>query len=95
MIVLLLVSLLITTLTGMATYGAVESAGPFANWLGTIGESGEDLLKEVHEFFANFVMMLVVIHIGGVIIESLLHRENLVRSMLHGFKTASTDQSAE
>jgi len=95
MIVLLLVSLLITTLTGMATYGAVESAGPFGNWLGTMGESGEDLLKEVHEFFANFVLMLVVIHIAGVIIESLLHRENLVRSMFHGFKTTSTDQSVE
>jgi cytochrome b len=95
MIILLLVSLLITTLSGMATYGAVESAGPLGNWLGNIGESGEDMLEEVHEFFANFTVMLVAIHVGGVIIESLLHRENLVRSMLHGYKTANPKQSGE
>ena len=95
MIVLLLWSLLITTFSGIATYGAVESAGPLGNWLGNIGENGEDILEEVHEFFANFTVLLVAIHVGGVIIESLLHRENLVRSMLHGYKAASPDQSAK
>jgi cytochrome b len=92
MIVLLLVSLLMTTLSGIATYGAVESAGPLGNWLGNIGEGGENMLEEVHEFFANFTVLLVVIHVGGVVIESLLHRENLVRSMLHGYKTTTHGQ---
>lgn len=95
MIILLLLSLIFTTLTGIATYGAVESAGPLGNWLGNIGERGEDLLEEVHEFFANFTVMLVAIHVSGVIIESLLHRENLVRSMFHGYKTATPDKPAE
>ncbi len=93
MIVLLLVSLLITTLSGLATYGAVESAGPLGNWLGNIGETGEDMLEEVHEFFANFTVLLVIIHVGGVIIESLVHRENLVRSMLNGYKKADANPS--
>lgn len=93
MIVLLLVSLLVTTLSGLATYGAIESAGPLGNWLGNIGETGEDILEEVHEFFASFTVLLVVIHVGGVIIESLVHRENLVRSMLNGYKNADSDQS--
>ena len=95
MIILLLLSLIFTTLTGIATYGAVESAGPLGNWLGNIGERGEDLLEEVHEFFANFTVMLVAIHVSGVIIESLLHRENLVRSMFHGYKMATPDKSAK
>ena len=95
MIVLLLLSLLITTFSGIATYGAVESAGPLGNWLGNIGEHGEDLLEEVHEFFANFTVMLVAIHVSGVIIESLIHRENLVRSMLHGYKTATPEKPVE
>ena len=93
MIALLLLSLIFTTLTGLATYGAVESAGPLGNWLGNIGESGENLLEEVHDFFANFTVMLVAIHVSGVIIESLLHRENLVRSMFHGYKKATPDKS--
>lgn len=92
MIVLLLLSLLITTLSGIATYGAVESAGPLGSWLGNIGERGEDLLEEVHEFFANFTVLLVAIHVSGVIIESFIHRENLVRSMLHGYKKATPNK---
>jgi cytochrome b len=95
MIVLLLFSLLITTLSGIATYGAIESAGPLGSWLANIGERGEDLLEEVHEFFANFTILLVAIHVGGVIIESLLHRENLVRSMVHGYKAAEPHSPSE
>jgi cytochrome b len=95
MIVLLLLSLLITTLSGIATYGAVESAGPLGNWLGNIGESGEDILEEIHEFFANFTVLLVVIHVSGVVLESFIHRENLVKSMWHGYKAEVSDQSAK
>jgi cytochrome b len=94
MIVLLLISLLLTTLSGLAAYGAVESAGPLAG-LGTIGELGEDMLKEVHEFFANFTIMLVIVHVGGVIFESLAHRENLVRAMFNGYKQVERQSTAE
>lgn len=95
MIILLLISLLLTTLTGLAVYGAAESAGPLAGWLGHIGETGKDALEEIHEFFANFTVFLVVIHVGGVIVESLVHRENLVRAMFNGFKKADRDATSD
>jgi cytochrome b len=95
MIVLLLLSLLLTTFTGLAIYAASESAGPLAGWLGNIGETGEDVIKEVHEFFANFTIVLVVIHVGGVIFESLAHRENLVRAMFNGYKQANRQTTSE
>lgn len=95
MIVLLLISLLLTTLTGLAAYGASESAGPLAGWLGNIGETGEDIFKEVHEFFANFTVFLVAIHVAGVIFESLAHRENLVRAMLNGYKQADHETTSD
>lgn len=93
MIVLLLISLVVTTLSGLAVYGAVESAGPLGSWLGTIGERGENILEEVHEFFANFTVLLVAVHVGGVLIESFLQRENLVSSMIHGYKRSHQSQS--
>jgi cytochrome b len=88
MIVLLLVSLLITTFTGLAAYGAGKHAGPLAAWFVSSSAFWKDAFKETHEFFANFTLALVVVHVGGVIVESLLHRENLVRAMVTGRKRA-------
>lgn len=93
MIILLIISLIITTLTGIVVYGAVESAGPMGAWLGNSGEFWEDLLEEVHEFFANFTVALVIIHVLGVIVESRIHRENLVKAMVTGYKSTD-DKSA-
>lgn len=87
MIVLLLVSLLITAATGFAVYGAEEQAGPLA---GIVTRNGH-LWEEVHEFFANFTVFLVVLHVCGVIVESLLHKESLVKAMISGYKRADDE----
>jgi cytochrome b len=89
MIVTMIVSLLITTFTGIALFGAAEQAGPMASLFAASGSIWEDPLEEVHEFFANFTLLLVAIHVAGVIVESMLHRENLVGSMINGFKRAN------
>jgi cytochrome b len=88
MILLLIISLLLTSFTGLAIYAVAEQAGPLAGILTNSSEFMEDALEETHEFFANFTLFLVFIHIAGVIIESLLHRENLARSMVTGYKRA-------
>ena len=82
MIAMLLLSLLMTVVTGLAVYGADKGAGPLA----FIGDSHEDFLEEIHELFANFTLLLVGIHVLGVIVESYIHRENLARAMFHGNK---------
>jgi cytochrome b len=87
MIVLLLVSLLVTVITGFAVYGADQAAGPLAS----IGSGNEKMWEEVHEFFANFTLALVFVHVVGVAVESYIHRENLAKAMVHGYKKSLED----
>lgn len=53
---------------------------------------GGDVMEEVHEFVSNAMLAVVLIHIAGVAVSSVLHRENLVRSMVTGFKSAEPGQ---
>jgi len=87
MVIALLLSLAATFVSGLAVYGAGEMAGPMAGWLAGIGEPGVEALEEVHELFANLTLALVVVHLVGVVLASLQHRESLVRAMFTGVKT--------
>lgn len=95
MILFMMFSLIITTVSGVALYGAEENAGPLAALFIGSGEYWEDGLEGLHEFFANFTLLLVIVHVGGVIVESLIHRENLIRAMFTGFKQDNDAASVE
>lgn len=47
---------------------------------------GGDWLEELHEGAASAMLAIVVVHIAGVVVSSVLHRENLARAMLDGRK---------
>lgn len=92
MIVLLLASIFLTTFTGLCVYAADQNAGLFA---GMVSTENEKFWEEVHEFFANFSVFLVLIHIAGVIFESILHKENLGRAMVTGEKRSENSSADE
>lgn len=56
-----------------------------SGWL-AYQDIGGEWLEEVHEGAANGMMLLVGIHLLGVIVSSWLHHENLVMSMISGWK---------
>jgi cytochrome b len=54
----------------------------------TFGEIGGDWMEDLHEGLSNAMLGLVLVHVAGVLVSSLLHRENLVRAMIDGLKYA-------
>ncbi|MBL8375269.1 cytochrome b/b6 domain-containing protein [Accumulibacter sp.] len=86
MIVALLLGLTATVVTGLALYGADKGLGPLATMLAESSDAAIDTIKEAHEVATNFTLLLVAGHLLGVVWETLLHRENLVRAMITGRK---------
>ncbi len=71
MVVALLLGMGLLTLTG---------------WLYTDLLWGEEWVEESHELLANLMLMLAGLHVAGVVLASVRHRESLVKSMITGHK---------
>lgn len=83
MVFILLAALLLQCFLGMVMI-AGDGEGPFAGTF--LSMFGTPIMKELHDALGHGLLFLIVIHVGGVIVSSLLHRENLIAAMITGKK---------
>jgi cytochrome b len=76
-ILILLLLGLVCTVSGWLIYDDVEI----------------ERLEEIHNYAASVMLAMVFVHIAGVFTSSLIHRENLVRSMIDGKKYGQVNQA--
>ncbi len=81
----------IVSLTGLLTLGGEEQHGPLA---GLISFSLGSTFHEWHHMTAWFLFGFIGIHLVGVLIESRLHHENLIKAMITGFKSTKNPASS-
>jgi cytochrome b len=58
-------------------------------------DDASDLVVAMHGVSTDIMLGVIVLHIIGVLASSILHRENLVRSMFTGFKFAKSDEGIQ
>lgn len=80
---------LLVSVTGLLVLGGEEAHGPLRHIISyDVGNASKDL----HELFAWSMLALVIVHVSGVIVESAVHKENLIWAMLTGYKNADAGQ---
>ncbi len=89
-ILVMLGLVLLLTATGLVVLGGEEGVGPLAGWFG-IGQGVA--VHRWHEWLAWSLLIVVLVHLAGVLLESVLQRQNLPRAMITGLKTAKPEMA--
>lgn len=90
MVVTLLATLLTVTVTGVVISQGPEWSGPLA-----MSKATAHAIKEVHEVAAWTLPVLIALHVAGVLLSSMLEKQNLVLGMITGYKRAGAEVLSE
>ena len=89
-VIILLTLVALLGISGIAVLGGEEGFGPLA---GMLSIAQGVAIHEWHEALAWALLAMVLLHLVGVALESLLQRENLPRAMISGNKCGSPEQA--
>ena len=92
MIAMLIVTFIVIV-TGILAYGIQDGKG-IASFLNDSFFKKMKLFKEIHEFSANFLIFLIVMHLVGIAFDRVFHKKHeTLNSIATGYKMTSEDES--
>lgn len=90
----MLLTVILAVLSGILAYGIQENNG-FLAFLHTEYFRDMKWFKEIHEFFVNLLWVLIAAHVGGVLVDRLLHRaDRTLPSILDGYKSLEGENAS-
>jgi cytochrome b len=75
----------------LALLAGVSATGLTGYLMTTDTWFGDETIQTVHSLLANGMLLFIALHIGGVILASVRHKENLVKAMVTGNKHAAKE----
>jgi len=84
--VAMLITVVLAVFSGTLTYGVAENRGLLAFLHSGLFRDME-VFEEIHEFFVNLLWVLIAAHVGGVLVDRFMHKEDrTLTSILDGHK---------
>ncbi|MEA3553805.1 MAG: cytochrome b/b6 domain-containing protein [Campylobacterota bacterium] len=82
----------IISITGLLIYGIQEGNG-YLGFLNTNYYMYADILLDIHIYASYILLIWIIIHISGVLVEQFYHKTNMVFAMITGYKKAKGEDS--
>jgi cytochrome b len=95
MVFTLLGLLAVIFVSGLLSLGTIDFEGPFAFLGNMVSDETSYTFRHLHKLLPNFALALVALHLLGVLVGSIQHKENLVRAMVTGKKKSPSQNSSE
>ena len=73
--------------SGLLTLGTIDFEGPLVFLANRVSDNASYMFRHLHEFLPPVALGLVLLHLLGVLVGSIQHKENLVRAMFTGKKS--------
>ena len=81
--------------SGLLTLGTIDFEGPLVFLANRVSDESSYAFRHLHQFLPNVALALVVLHLLGVLVGSIQHKENLVRAMFTGKKSPPSQSGSE
>jgi cytochrome b len=95
MVFALLFLLALVFSTGLLTLSVIDFEGPLLSFANKVDDETSYAINHLHELLTNIGIALVAMHLIGVLVGSIQHKENLVRAMVTGNKILPSHEAAD